>query len=239
MLLRTFGLARVGGPAAKDLVGAVDLPAYAQRLLVFLALRPDSGDRALVAGSLWLDTDEPRAAANLRTALWKVRQVDPELVVGDSRTIRLGPAVSVDLDDAVAEARREVDGGPGAGPAGLAGLAGAPAPTWERFRAEVLPQWYDDWVIVERERYRQLRLHALEALALRLCGQSRYAEAVDAAQAAVAAEPLRETAQRTLIRVHLAEGNRSEAARQLDRYRDELRAELGAEPSDSVLALVR
>ena len=29
---------------------------------------------------------------------------------------------------------------------------------------ELLPDWYDDWVLLERERFRQLRLHALDAL---------------------------------------------------------------------------
>jgi DNA-binding SARP family transcriptional activator len=49
--------------------------------------------------------------------------------------------------------------------------------------------------------------------------------------AAVAAEPLRESAHSALIRLHLAEGNRSEALRQYCRYRRLLRAELGVEPT--------
>lgn len=224
-LLRSFGLSKV---EASGRWARVDLPLYADRLLAFLALRPDVGDRVLVASTLWLDTDESRAAANLRTALWRIRQADAGLVVGDGRTVGLGPGVSVDLRDAVVDARLEVDG------------KGAETSTsWERFRSELLPEWYDDWVIVERERYRQLRLHALEALAFRLSRQARHAEAVDAAQAAVAAEPLRETAQRTLIAVHLAEGNRSEARRQALRYQEELRTELGVDPSEELLALVR
>ncbi len=223
-LLRSFSLLRIGSDGAGSVV---ELPGYARRLLAYLALRPENGDRCLVASSLWLDTDEPRAAANLRTALWKIRQVAPGLVECDSRSVRLGPQVAVDLHEAVAEARREIEG------------VGAPASRWDRFRSEVLPEWYDDWVIVERERFRQLRLHALEALALRLCGEARHGEAVDAAQAAVAAEPLRESAQRTLICIHLAEGNRSEAWRQLRLYEGELRVELGVGPSEQLLSLLR
>jgi DNA-binding SARP family transcriptional activator len=102
---------------------------------------------------------------------------------------------------------------------------------------ELLPGWYDDWVIFERERFRQLRLHALEAMARRWSGQGRHAEAVDAAQAAIAVEPLRESAHRVLIEVHLDEGNPSEARRQFELYAAVVRRELAATPSDSLRAL--
>jgi DNA-binding SARP family transcriptional activator len=69
-------------------------------------------------------------------------------------------------------------------------------------------------VLVERERFRQLRLHALEALCRRLTGDGLHAEAVDAGIAAIAAEPLRESAHRALMSAHVAEGNRGEAMRQ-------------------------
>jgi hypothetical protein len=59
-------------------------------------------------------------------------------------------------------------------------------------RGELLPGWYDDWVMFERERLRQLQLHALETMAHRLAKEHRYADAVDVALAAVRLEPLRE-----------------------------------------------
>ena len=74
---------------------------------------------------------------------------------------------------------------------------------------ELLPHWYDDWVVIERERFRQLRLHALDALCESLAAAGRYAAAVEAGRASVAAEPLRESAHRLLIQAHLAEGNRA------------------------------
>ncbi len=99
---------------------------------------------------------------------------------------------------------------------------------------DLLPGWYDDWVIVERERIRQLRLHALEVLCENLSRSGRHAQAVDAGLSAVAEEPLRESAQRALIAAHLREGNVSEAVRQYDRYRKLLGASLGLEPSFEV-----
>lgn len=103
----------------------------------------------------------------------------------------------------------------------------------------LLPGWYDDWVIFERERIRQRLLHALEALSRRLIEVGRCAEALDAAISAVGVDPLRESANRILIEAHLAEGNVVEACRTYKRYRDTVRCELGVEPSQQLTDLMR
>jgi DNA-binding SARP family transcriptional activator len=105
--------------------------------------------------------------------------------------------------------------------------------------ADLLPDWYDDWVLIEAEDWRQLRLHALEALAGRLIALGRWGEAAGAAWAAVRAEPLRESSRAALIQVHLAEGNQSEAMREFMRYRALLDAELGLAPTARLHELVR
>jgi SARP family transcriptional regulator, regulator of embCAB operon len=105
--------------------------------------------------------------------------------------------------------------------------------------ADLLPDWYDDWVLIEAEDWRQFRLHALEALAGRLLAAGRWGEAASAAGAAVRAEPLRESARAALIDVHLAEGNQSEAMREFARYRVLLRAELGLEPTPRLRHLIQ
>jgi DNA-binding SARP family transcriptional activator len=105
--------------------------------------------------------------------------------------------------------------------------------------SDLLPDWYeDDWVVVHRERYHHLRLHALEAMCERLTATQRYGEAVEAGLAAVRAEPLRESAHQALVKVHLAEGNRYEATRQYQSCRRLLRNELGLEPSPRLQALL-
>lgn len=97
--------------------------------------------------------------------------------------------------------------------------------------ADLLPDWYDDWVLLEAEDWRQLRLHALEALAGRLIALGCWGEAANAAGAAVRAEPLRESARAALIQAHLAVSNQSEAVREFTRYRTLLDAELGLAPT--------
>jgi DNA-binding SARP family transcriptional activator len=103
---------------------------------------------------------------------------------------------------------------------------------------DLLPGWYDDWVLFERERLHQLRLHALEATAAELAVRGRHWEALQAAYAAVSAEPLRESAHRTIVRVHLAEGNLAEAARAHDLFRTMLMDELGVVPTEQMARLV-
>jgi DNA-binding SARP family transcriptional activator len=80
---------------------------------------------------------------------------------------------------------------------------------------DLLPDWYDDdWVMLERERFRQLRLLALEALYEHHFRAGRLGKALEAALVSLSGEPLRETTHRALIRVHLATGNTADALRQ-------------------------
>jgi DNA-binding SARP family transcriptional activator len=81
-------------------------------------------------------------------------------------------------------------------------------------RYDVLPDWDDEWVGFERERFRQLRLLALETMCLRLRDEGRIAESLQVGTEAVFADPMRESAHRVLIATHLAQGNLGEAIRQ-------------------------
>ena len=104
---------------------------------------------------------------------------------------------------------------------------------------DLLPDWYEEWLLVERESHRQLRLHALETLCERLTRVGRLHKALEVGLAAVAGEPLRESAHRAVVSVHLEEGNVSEAIRQYRLYRQLVGTELGIEPSERMQVLVR
>jgi DNA-binding SARP family transcriptional activator len=108
----------------------------------------------------------------------------------------------------------------------------------EGLEGELLPDWYDDWVQDERERFRQLRLHALEAMADRLASLDRWGDAVLAALAALSSDPLRESAHRAVIKVHMAEGNLAEAIRQLRRCERLMIEEVGVPPSTKLQELI-
>lgn len=204
-----------------------------QRLLAFLALRKRPLARTLVAETLWPDTSDARAHASLRSALTRLPEPTRDAIVTTFSDIGLADGVDVDLDHARATAHRLLLQGAQLEPGDLDEAAIA------SLSADLLPDWYDDWAVIETEEWRQLRLHALEALAGHLVVAGRFGDAATAAVAAVRAEPLRESAHAALVRVHLAEGNQSEALRAFTRYRELLGAELGLEPTPRLLALVR
>jgi DNA-binding SARP family transcriptional activator len=124
-----------------------------QRLAAFLVLRGRMQQRLLVAGSLWPDSSDRRASANLRSALWHARNECPGVVDGDSSTIWLCEGVASDFDDATAVIRAVL-----LGEAVTAAHLGALAD-------DVLPDWSDEWVVPVRFVHRQLRLLALERAA--------------------------------------------------------------------------
>ncbi len=221
LLLNGFEL-RQGG-------ASVDLPTPAKRVLAFLALHERPLSRSFVSGSLWPETTEAKAAGNLRTSLWRLRKSSPGVIQATSMDLRLRPGVRVDVHEMCATARRLISRDP------LLDIAQVDP---DILAADLLPGWWDTWVVFERERLRQTSLHGLEALSELLLDDGRWAKAAIAAAAAVTAEPLRESAHRLLIRVHLAAGNRGEATRQYQRYEAILLEELGVEPAEDLKLLM-
>lgn len=205
----------------------------AQRLVAFVALQDRAVRRLHASGMLWTDAPEQRASSSLRSALWRTPSPHGRpLIEASSTHLWLNPAVQVDFHEVVSRAalllHRED------------GLQATDDVSGQlrQFGDDLLPDWYEDWLLAERERFRQLRLHALEAICHRLTNVGRYALALEAGLAAVACEPLRESAQRQVIRVHLKEGNATEALRQYRSYARLLANELGARPSPSMEQLL-
>ena len=111
----------------------------------------------------------------------------------------------------------------------------SPSDAWIK---AILPDCDDDCLRLERDRLRDLFLHAIEADATRFAASGDYARALEAAPAALAADPVRETAAAALIAIHLAEGNRPQAVRTYRDFRTRLRAIIDVEPADELRALV-
>lgn len=199
----------------------IPLPMNAQRFVAFLALHQRPLLRSFVAGTLWLNTSDERAHANLRSTLWRLQRWNHGLVEVRGQQLRLSTGVDVDVREVESLARQTLDD------TSPAALELAPS----ALTGDLLPDWYDDWVLIEREHFRQLRLRALDALCARLTRAGRLGEALEAGLASVAGEPLRESAHRAVIRVHLAEGNACEAVRQYHLCRRLLEEHLGVEPS--------
>ena len=210
----------------------VTLPGTSRKLLALLAIREQPMTRLLVAGTLWPDAPERDTASSLRSALWRLKSVVGDALDIANLDLGLRADVAVDLRESRALAQRLVGGREEA-------LTGDTSPSAiGKLTGDLLPGWYDDWVLLEADEWHQLRLHALEALAARLTAEGRTAEAIQAALATVRAEPLRESAHGALIKSFIAEGNQNEALNDFCRFRDLLLDELGIEPSPQLSELV-
>lgn len=217
---------------------SVSLGVMSQRLLTLLAIRSSqvpSGHmlRGHAAGKLWPETRTSRAAANLRSAIWRLQQSCPGILEASFSDLRLAAGVSVDIAEVTSVAF------------GL--LVPTADPSTAQLGAAVRCNLYDDidpdigeddWLTAERERFRQLRIHALEALADKLIAVGSHGAAVEAALGAIRADPFRERAHHLLITAYLAEGSQLEARRQYNAYCELLRRELGLRPSAAFTALL-
>ncbi|WP_186382538.1 AfsR/SARP family transcriptional regulator [Amycolatopsis rhizosphaerae] len=229
-----YQLTLLGGFSLRHDGVEIELAPSAQRLLAFLALHRRH-PRGYVASMLWPEYPQEQALASLRTALWRVRTRAAGTLSSTRHDLDLDLDVLVDVHrlaevanhviDSVGEDRPLVDAYT------VRGILTAPG--------ELLPGWYDDWVLTEREQTRLLHVRALEALADQLLNHHRPSSAVHAALTATTLEPFRDSAHAAVLRAYLSEGNTTEAIRHFQHYRSMLHRELGVEPSPALYKLVR
>ncbi len=206
----------------------VRLVGRAQRLIALLALRGQR-TRPHLAGILWPDTTEDRALTSLRAAVLQTQRAVPRLIDADRSQIALQPDVQVDVHEVMRYADRALDQPPVDAREAIRVLTGP----------DLLPGWYDDWVIAERERLQHQRLRALERVAEISLAAHDPSTAATAALEAIAIEPLLESVHSLAIRAHLQAGNRAAAAREFVMYRRLLERELRIAPSPMLYELVR
>ncbi len=204
-----------------------------QRLLAFVALQGRAVSRDVVAEALWPEVHQERSLARLRSAIWRLERPARQAMSIDPLELNLSPDIALDLAEGQALARR---------------LVHTDAPSTEEdmtptasalLSSDLLQDWTEDWAIVEAEEWRQLRLHALEALAQKLLALGRYSDALERAAEAKKADPLRETPHALMIRTYLAEGNQSEAIRAFLAFRELLHEELGIPPTPQLRNLMK
>jgi DNA-binding SARP family transcriptional activator len=225
-------LALLGGFECLHRGSSVSLPLGSQRLLALLALQKDGVHRTVAGERLWPDSTPARAAANLRSALWRGKRLgDTAMICCAGPRLCLAATVGVDLRHILDQHSHLMHRRPCVSISDYLVLVRA-------LTRQLLPEWSEDWLVFERERWHQFRLHALENLAAALQAEERYLDAVQTALAAIALEPIRETAHRIVISVHLAEGNTASALKHYQHYRGLLQRELGVLPSAQMDQLV-
>ncbi|MGW2086283.1 AfsR/SARP family transcriptional regulator [Streptomyces sp. NPDC001880] len=210
----------------------ISVPLGAQRLLAYLALHDEGAHRGAAAEQLWPDCTPYRAAANLRSALCQGRRVGSVTLIDSvGQRLLLTPSTQVDLHEVRASTRQVMAG------------HSALSVDWDRLigdlSRELLPGWAEDWLILEREYWDQTRVYTLESLAQQFQTAGDYLPALQAARAATAVDPIRETAHRIVIEVHIAEGNIASAVKRYQDYRAFLQQELRVAPSQQMVQLVQ
>ena len=209
--------------------GGLRLPTRkAEALLAYLALPlGQRHPRDKLASLLWGDLPAAHARASLRQAIFRVRRAigDPDgaCLVLDADGVALEPStVLVDVtnfEQAVTAAAPESLAQAAALYQGdlLAGLAVAEPP-------------FEEWLLAERERLRELVLEGLARLLTHQRDAGRPEAALHTAVQLAAIDPLHEAVHRTLMRLYLQLGRRGAALRQYQHCVGVLRRELGVEP---------
>lgn len=200
-------------------------------LLALLVLRHGRAvDRSWLAGTLWPDSEESRALTNLRNALLNLRKaLGPE----SERLQALGrETISVSLDGA------EVDL--------LAfdlAIAAGDDDSLRRavnfYAGPLLEGCFDEWIVSERTARELSCLRALETLATAAEARRDYADGLDFLRRAEAIDPLRDSVQRSLMRILAASGDTPAALLTYRNFRIRLEREMSLQPDIETSELYR
>lgn len=193
-----------------------------QRLIAALAIHGKC-PRSFLGGLLWPEDTETHAMGSLRATVFTIARRLPGVLLCAGHDLCLGDGMDVDLHKlrAAITAHRPPPG------TWFAGYS----------NAQLLPGWYDDWVVTEQDRLRADYIDAAERLAGAALAEHDHYQALHLARLVVEGDPLRESATRILVQTHLEMGNRATALQIMHRYTDSVERELGTTPSSRFLEL--
>jgi len=204
-------------------------------LLAYLLTHRERGfPPEMLAGTFWGEYSEEKARGSLNNALSVLRRTLPEeSIIAEYGAVRFNPEIDFWLD--VAEFERElVEGRRAKRPQDkLDHLQRAV----ELYRGDFMEGFYDDWLLLEQERLRELYLEALKELAQCHKALKEYDRAIRCCKLILGRSPLREEVHRELMYLHYISGDRTAALLQYERCCQLLEEELGVEPLPETRAL--
>jgi predicted ATPase/DNA-binding SARP family transcriptional activator len=213
---------------------AVNIPSRAeQSLLAFLILNAGNAfRREYLAGLFWPESDETNAKSYLRLALWRLRKTlaenapdAPDYFLADRITLAFDSHQDYWLDVAVLEKDQ------GEGSEDLIAST-------QVYSGELLPGFYDEWVMLERERLRVVFDHKMQRLLEKIQSEQRWEELIQQAERWIALGDVPEPAYRALILGYAARGNKANALAAYNRLERAFEKDLGAPPSPETSLLV-
>lgn len=197
-----------------------------QSVFAYLLLHPNTAHRReKLSGQFWPDASESNARSNLRHALWRIRKaIGPGAnarIVSDDLGVTYHPQPGDQLDVISFEASSEDD-------LPMDSLILAVS----AYGGDLLPGFYEEWVVLERERLQGAFDRKLGKLLERLLAERRWNEVLEWAERWIASGSIPEPAYRALMLAQAGLGNLAGAAAQYQRCVDALARELGVEPSE-------
>jgi DNA-binding SARP family transcriptional activator len=209
----------------------VPLPSRpAQSLFAYLALSPGTAHRReKLAGLLWPDSSDDNARRNLRQSLWHIRKALSEAahhyLHSNDMTVAFA-AAAFWLDVALLEK-----------PVGAAATPEELMAVVSVYGGELLPGFYDDWVVWQRARQQNLFERKMEQLLDRLTAVHRWDDLLEWGERWLAFGQSPEAAYRALMVAHAGRGDLVRMAAVYRRCVDALENELGVEPSPQTKTL--
>ena len=213
-----------------------------QSLLAYLVLhRTAPQDRSHLAFLMWPDSTEARAHSSLRKLLHQLRQAFPAIdhfLLSDRQSLYWQPGADAfwtldvgDFEQAIAQAEQAEQR------QDMTMIRHALEQAMSLYRGDLLPSCYDEWILPERDRLRQLFLSAAERLIVLLEQERDYDSAIPAAQQLLRQDPLHEATYRQLMRLHALRDDRAAALRVYHTCARLLERELGTEPGEVTRAV--
>ena len=202
----------------------------AQSLFAYLILNAGSPQRReKVAGMLWPDSPEQTARENLRHALWRLRKAlqsvsSARFLQADDISISFKESPDCWLDTAELE-KLSKDAS-----------ADELIAVLSSYQAELLPGFYDEWVVLQREHLSSVFENNMARLLELLQHQNRWLDVLDWAERWIKLGQKPEPAYQALMSAHAAKGDMSKVATTYERCVRSLK-EFGVEPSEQTRAL--
>jgi DNA-binding SARP family transcriptional activator len=198
--------------------------------------------REVMIEHFWSSHEPTRARSCLGTALSRLRkalQVEGHdwLELSPRGEPRISPSAPIWFDIVAFEA--------GIGPSLIAPPGALAPPVFDNlagalthYRGDLLLGWYDNWVLIERERLRLLCLRGHRRLMEHYAAIGDVDNALAAGHSALRIEPMQELVQQRVIELYYISGQRAVAIRQYERFAEILKNEMGISPSRNTRALI-
>jgi WD40 repeat protein/class 3 adenylate cyclase len=203
-----------------------------QSLLAYLALTAGTlHRREKLAGIFWPDISDEKARTYLRQELWRIRkaitaeELSPSegYLLADEYTLTFNPHADYWVDVAVLE-KTEFD---------VQSLASS----LSLYQGELLPGFYEDWIVLERERLQTLFESKMEQLVEKLVDAERWTAVEEQCERWLALGHGPEPAYRALMLSYNARGDMAKVSSTYQRCVEDLRDHFGVEPSAETHAL--